>query len=237
MNRQYIDDHHLVARYLADQLPDTEREAFEAYYLEHPEIVQEMEAAARFKVGLAQLRESGELESLLKPTPWFRQKQYQALAAGLAVIAVGLFVFFGRGPASQPALVASATGLVDRLRDPLPVVATAPIMRMRSTAADAELRLSAADQVFALRVLPEVEATPPRYRITLSSIGTDESLRGVGEIGALVPDAEGFVPVYVNSTKLAPGRYQLTLSGDTGTSAANDSSTFLIRVIPHSDHR
>ena len=47
MDRKFIDDHHIVARYLADQLPDTLREEFEAYYLEHPEVVQELEATAR----------------------------------------------------------------------------------------------------------------------------------------------------------------------------------------------
>ena len=64
-----------------------EREAFEAYYLEHPEIVQEMEAAARFKVGLAQLRDSGQLEALMKPTPFFRQERFMGIAASLAIVA------------------------------------------------------------------------------------------------------------------------------------------------------
>ena len=86
MDRQYIDDHHIVARYLADRLPEPEREAFETYYLEHPEIVREIEAAARFKSGLAQLRDSGELAVLLKPAPWYARWQYLALAAAATVI-------------------------------------------------------------------------------------------------------------------------------------------------------
>ena len=66
MDRKYIDDHHVVARYLADHLTDDERQAFEAYYLEHPEAVKEMEAVARFKAGLHHLQQSGELDRLVK---------------------------------------------------------------------------------------------------------------------------------------------------------------------------
>jgi hypothetical protein len=231
MDRNYIDDNHIVARYLADQLSDQEREAFEAYYLEHPDVVQEMEAAARFKVGLAQLKDSGELSKILKPRPWFRQERYQALAAGVAIIAIGAFLFINRSPSSQPTLVASATALVDRLGDPLPTLGTYTILRTRSISYDTEIELPRAPQTIALRVLPEVESQPARYRITLSSIADDDSLREIAAIGSLSPDADGFVPAYLNSANLSRGRYQLTLSGDVGTSAANEPSPFLIRVI------
>ena len=232
MNRQHIEDDHIVARYLADQLSDAEREAFEAYYLEHPEIVQEMEAAARFKVGLAQLKDSGQLDALMKPTPLFRQERFMGIAASVAIVGLGAFLAFHRGPSSQPTLVASAAELVDRLGDPLPMVATRPIMRMRSTAADLNIQLPSSPQTIALRVLPEFETTPLRYRIALASIGDDESLHPVAKIGGLAPDAEGFVPVFLNSTKLSSGRYELALSADAGTSAENEPpSSFLIQVM------
>ena len=67
MDRKYIDDQHIVARYLADQLPAAQREEFESYYLQHPEMVEELEAAARFKVGLMLLRDAGQLDEVLKP--------------------------------------------------------------------------------------------------------------------------------------------------------------------------
>ena len=76
MDRRYIDQQHVVARYLADRVTDNERSEFEAYYLVHPEIVQEMEAAARFKVGLMQLRDSGELPKLLRSKPRYLQWQF-----------------------------------------------------------------------------------------------------------------------------------------------------------------
>ena len=65
MDRKHIDDQHIVARYLADQLSDSEREAFEAFCAKNPEMFRELEATARFKGGLARLAESGELANMV----------------------------------------------------------------------------------------------------------------------------------------------------------------------------
>ena len=65
------------------ELTDDEREAFEAYYLEHPDVVPELEAAARFKVGLMKLRDTGELSKLLQREQR-RQWPYFAAAAAVA---------------------------------------------------------------------------------------------------------------------------------------------------------
>lgn len=230
MDRKYIDDHHVVARYLADQLPDAQREAFEAYYLEHPEVVQEMEAAARFKVGLLQLKESGELGALISPMPWFRQQRYLAIAASIAIIAIGLLLWINRSPSAQPLVVASSIALTNRLGQPLPIASTHAVLRTRSISYDAEIELPETPQTIALRVLPEVEAQPARYRITISSIADDDTVREVAALGGLVPAEDGFVPVYLNSSKLVSGRYQLVLSGDPGTNAADEASAFLIKI-------
>ncbi|MGH8176850.1 MAG: hypothetical protein ACREV5_11370 [Steroidobacter sp.] len=229
MDRKYIDDNHIVARYLADNLPDNEREAFEAYYLEHPEIVQEMEAAARFKVGLMQLRDAGELDALMKPQPWYREQRSLA-AAAVAVVAVGLSFFLLRSPSMQPMLVASPRALINRLGDPLPIASTHAILRTRGISYDAEIDLPQSAQTIELRVLPEYEAQPPRYRIVLSSIADDDSLQQLAEVDGLAPDEDGFVPVFLNGAKVERGRYQVMLSGDEGTSAVQDASVFLIRI-------
>ena len=97
MDRKYIDENHIAARYLADQLSDSEREAFESYYVEHPEVMQELEVAARFKVGLMKMREAGELGQLMKrPAPFPRTLQFAA-AAAVIVAAIGISIFYLRG--------------------------------------------------------------------------------------------------------------------------------------------
>src|SRR5688572_21034668 len=104
MDRRYIDDHHVVARYLADRVTEEERSAFEAYYLEHPEVVQELEAAARFKTGLMRLRETGELDDLMQAKAGGFRWPYLAAAAAIAFLVLGAFFALTRPPETQPLL-------------------------------------------------------------------------------------------------------------------------------------
>jgi hypothetical protein len=225
MDRKYIDDHHIAARYLAEQLDDAEREAFEAYYLQHPDVLRDMEAAARLKTGLAQLRDAGELVQLLKPQPWYRDQRYLA-AAAVAALAVGVGLYGLRSPSRQPVLVASSGVLHTWRGTPLPLASSHMVLRTRGASYDAEIELPASAQTIELRVLPEYEAQQSRYRIALQAIADDDSLTPVAEVAGLTPGEDGFVPVFINTARIRPGRYQLTLTGD---SVASDASSFQLR--------
>lgn len=233
MDRKYIDDHHVVARYLADQLPDREREAFESCYLEDPDVVRELEAAARFKVGLMQLRDAGELEGLMQQrSPLTRALRFAA-AAAVIVAAIGIAFVSMRSPSAPSMLAASSAAFVDRRGELLPVGSTHTILHARGSYYDAEIDLPAPPATTELRLFPEVEADPPRYRIALSSISGDGKPKPVGEIGALAATVDGSVRVFLNGERMESGTYQLVLSGDSSTSAAGEASTFLIRIRSH----
>ncbi len=192
MDRQYIDDHHVVARYLADRLTDGEREAFEAYYLEHPDVVQEMEAAARFKVGLMKLRDLGELNRLVqqeKRPQW----HYLAAAAAIAALAVGVFLVIDRTPATHPILAASIDALHGTDGGPPTLTREYAILRTRGSAVDAEIQLPTFGAALELRVLPEFSARPERYRVRLFRMSADDSLQSVAELGGLAPEPDNFV--------------------------------------------
>jgi hypothetical protein len=224
MDRQYIDDRHVVARYLADQLADDERRAFEAYFLRHPEILQELEAAARFKVGLMQLRDAGKIEALIAPQPWYRQIRYvAAAAAAIVAIAIGALLFNARNPTQRPLLIASADASVS-------IASTHTLIRVRGSSYDADIELPKSPQLIALRVRPEVRAEPARYRVALASVDDDESVHELASLAQLQPDNTGLVVLFLNSEQLERGNYQLDLSGDVGTSTAATTSTFTLRV-------
>jgi hypothetical protein len=229
MDRKYIEDHHIVARYLAEQLSDAEQQAFEAYYLAHPDVIQDMEAVARLKVGLARLEESGELGKLIK-APRFPRSYYISAAAAV-VAAVALLFFYLRESPQRPTLAASAATLVDRSGASLAVTATHLLLRTRSAAAyDAEITITDSPQVIELRVLPEVETRPARYRVQLAAVAVGSDLQPVAEVGNLVPGEDGFVPVYLEPSGLAPGRYVLSIAGEAGTSTSNARSDFVISL-------
>ena len=68
-DQKYLDDHDVIERYLADQLPEAEREGFEAYFLQHPEVVQQLDRTAKFKSALMDLDAAGRLQPLLASSP------------------------------------------------------------------------------------------------------------------------------------------------------------------------
>lgn len=226
MDRQYIDDHHIVARYLADQLPEPEREAFEAYYLEHPDMVREIEATARFKVGLAQLRDSGELAALLKPTPWYARRLYLAVAAA-AIVIIGM-VFYIR-TATPPLMAANVAALAG----PSTIASSHIVLRRRGSPLDAEVTLPRGGEAIELRVLPEFVATDARYRVSLARIDAD-SREQISAIDHLPAGDDGMVTIYLNAPRIAPGDYEVTIASDQAT-AADQTSRFHIRVRPASE--
>jgi hypothetical protein len=229
MDRRYIDDHHIVARYLADRLTDEEREAFEAYYLEHPEVVQELEAAARFKVGLMRLRDTGELAQLLQPTKRPRWP-YFAAAAAVAALAIGAFLIIDRTPAAHPILAATVEALRGRGGNAPPLTRDYAVLRTRGSAVDAEIPLPPVGEALELRVLPEFTARPARYRVRLFRMSADDSLQSVAELGGLTPEADSFVSLFVDHARLEPGQYRLAIAGDPDTDARAKENAFILRM-------
>src|ERR1039457_4281832 len=85
-----------VARYLAGRLSASETLEFETLYARQPDIVQELEQTARFREGLATLRERGELEALVRVQPRRGRWVQLGIAASLAILAVGAALWVGR---------------------------------------------------------------------------------------------------------------------------------------------
>ena len=235
MDRRYIDEHHVVARYLADRVTDAERSGFEAYLLEHADMVQEMEAAARFKVGLMQLQESGELAKLMKPKPRYLQWKFIAAAAAVVLmLMLGVYEYSRRATSLQ--LIATNIDTLGAGGELPEIAAKHAIFRTRAGPVDAEIVQTKAGQVVELRVLPEFTADPARYRIVLARMSMDDSVEAVADLGGLVPASDRFVNVFLAAARLKPGQYQLTISGDLGTDAEDKESAFVVVVKSGAEH-
>ena len=95
MNRQYIEDNHIVDRYLLDKLTEQEASAFEAFYFEHPEMLEELKIAKSMQETLRQ--QAYKLQAVEKITShsnWLK-KLFQpelgfALSALLGLGVIGL---------------------------------------------------------------------------------------------------------------------------------------------------
>jgi hypothetical protein len=223
------DDPALASRYLAGQLSPTELQAYEQHLLESPDAVQELEATARMKVGLANLRDAGQLERLLReaPAPRLRRTGIAlAAAAALAVIAVGLW----RGIDTTPAgtLVATASELIDRSGRPLATGSSYALLRTRSSAYDAVIELPPEPRAIELRVRPEAPA--PMYSVALSRIQPDGSVTQVGNVSELSAEADGFVRLYVDSSRLVTGPHLLVIT-PAEDRAATSTTAFRVKVV------
>lgn len=227
MDRQYIDDNHIVARYLADRLSVEEREAFEAYYLEHPEIVKEMEIAARFKAGLTDLQRAGELDTLVRGRSRSFNPRLLAAAAAAAAVAIAIGFFVNRTTSVRPLLAATPAMLEANGAGQLPVAATYRILRTRSAATDAVVPLPETARALELEILPEVATASESYRVSLARRdGTAD--REIATVEGLAPNENGFIEVYLDSRGVQPGLYVITLTS--GAPADAHTSVFSMRV-------
>jgi hypothetical protein len=227
MDRTYIDDNQLVARYLADQLPEHEREAFEAFYLEHPEVVAELETVARLKVGLAELQASAQLEQMSYSRAGMLRR-VTALAASVLIVVV-LALWFLQAP-KAPVLAASLRSLTD-VSGTLPTIAaTHTLVRLRGAEHDLTIGITQPGQAVELRVLPEIAADSGRYRASILAVSANGQTKALGSVTGLTRNEEGLITVFLEPRRLGVGQYRLTIADNASKDIAAESSTFTIKI-------
>jgi hypothetical protein len=225
------DDAGLANRYLAGKLTGSELEAYERYLIEHPEAVKELEATARLKVGLANLRDSGQLDALHKGSASSSGNRTTlfALAASVAVIAIAVGLWrSGSMPSEQSMLVAAAEQLLDGAGRPLNPGSSYALLRTRGTSYDAEIVLPAEPRAIELRVRPEAAAS--FYSVALSHIRADGSIPKIGNVSNLKPESDGFIRLFVDSSRLEPGLYLVVIT-PVGDDATVGTTSFRIKVV------
>jgi hypothetical protein len=230
------DDLTTTGRYLAQQLSREERERFEEQVRRDPDAMKTLEATARLKVGLAKLRERGELDELLAPDPWYRRSIVWAAAAMLAIAALGIMLTRQDSvPGRHPLLARSIASLVGPTGASLPVAAKLAVYRKRASSPDAVIETPVAAGAIEMRVLPETAANSHNYKITLARVSDNGSaLTPVAVIKDLRPGDDGFVTLFIDSSQLRAGQYRLDITSEVPAGALAPSDTFLLRVVPAS---
>ena len=221
------DDPGLASRYLAGQLSSAELQRYEQHLLENPDAVRELEATARMKVGLANLRDTGQLEKLLRAKPALSSR-WPALAAAAALIVLAVGLWRSIDTPGDATLVATAAELVDRTGRPLASGSSYALLRTRSSTYDAVIELPPQPRAIELRVRPEIVA--PDYSVALSQIRPDGSVTQIGNVSELAAQSDGFVRLYVDSSRLEPGPYLLVITPAQDRTAASTTG-FRIQVV------
>ena len=164
----------------------------------------------------------------MKRPPW----HYFAAAAAIAVLALGAFLIIDRTPEAHPILAATVERLRPTHGHPPTLTREYAVLRTRGSAVDAEISLPPPGEALELRVLPEFTPHPERYRVRLFRVTADDSMQSVAELGALVPEDDNFVSIFVDSSRLQPGQYRLAIAGDPDTDARDKESAFILRMRP-----
>ena len=114
MNQQYIEDNHLVDRYVQHKLSDQERDDFEIFMLEHPDVADKVELALAMRKELK--RQSGALSddelSRRRETP---KRSFDRIWAAAATVLLGASVVWnlntGGGFSDEPYVLPSTVWL------------------------------------------------------------------------------------------------------------------------------
>jgi hypothetical protein len=224
-----------IARYLAGRLSASETREFEALYSGQPDIVQELEETARFREGLAALRERGEIEALVRTQPRRGRWVQFGIAASLAILFVGGALWVGLTHTVAPVLGASPAALQNSSGAVLSISATFRFVTSRDAKnTTLQIALPTLRAALEFRVLPDYRPERATYRATLSSIPAVGAPTTVGIVDSLHEDTEGFVRVFADSARLPPGVYELVV-GPEPVSSAFAASRYRFVVRPAKD--
>mgnify|MGYP001825100468 FL=1 len=210
MDRNYIDRHLLVDRYLAGAVPDDELADFEERLVWDEELIDELDLAERLREGMLAAAEE---KRYVVPTGTgfvprlrlvFSNASYAAAASFLVGIALSVLVIGYQSDTSVPEEMRYSVIELQVFRGAGgAVIATTP------------------DAISILRF--EVGHSNENYRVTIQ---TTEDSKPLWQQGGLVPDRDGMLAVGVPGASLPPGSYLLTVYG------VNDGQIVLDRRIP-----
>jgi hypothetical protein len=222
----------LANRYLIDKLSEQERRAYEALLLSSPDAVFELEATARLKVGLARLRETGELDQLLKHRRRWPITSLLRLVAAFTAVVFGTTLWWLRVDHMEtaPLLFTSHTSLMEKAGHPLPISTTAAFYVKRTEMPVERIEKPPFPSEIVLRVMPANLSKSHSYRLSLSYLG-HAAFEAVAMIDNLTPAAEdGFIECYADSARLDPGRYEIVVTDQT-TPPGTPAGVFMFDLV------
>lgn len=203
MDRQHIRDAQVVERYLSGTLTAAEEQAFEEAYLADPQLLEELEVAERLRAGLKESSAAGAAPSAAPPRARWRElvaSPRYGLAASLVAVA---------------ALASSAVLLVQNrsLRAGPPAAAqthTRLLQLVSVRGADNPNEIAApAPGEWTVLLLDPGFGDYDVFTAVLARAGGAEVLR----LDGLTPAYEGQLALGMPGSLLAPGQYEVRLSG------------------------
>jgi len=226
MDREYVERHGLVDRYLRGMLTAAEAAAFEAHYLECAETMEEVEQGWALQQGLRASPRRREWKNRLLP-PVFRDRPVAAAAAFAAVAAAvlvpGLVVLslLQHNRALEQQVTALASPQAN-----LPVVTLFNTRAHDGDIEDASLRVGEGQRTVLFEVDPGAGGVPP---FTLSIFRPGAEAQRV-TVSGLQRDDRGYLVSAVPVERLQQGRHRVEVISSAGQAVAE----FAVDVVKES---
>lgn len=236
MDREFIEKHQVVERYLAGKLPFKAVQDFERFCRENPELLDEIELPERLNAGLRLLEASGKPpappgpeEPIQPKAQWWRRIEVTAgLAALGAVLLISLWVlgikYAERGDkvtALQQRAESGSLQAPGRMR-------TIKLTPSRVPTNRAALTLQLKETSELVELLLNVSAT--RHNAFRLTIEKKDQARA-GTIHNLLRDSNGNLRLMFNSSALSPGAYKVTIEGLPGRGSPVAVGYFTVRAV------
>jgi hypothetical protein len=210
MDRNYIEQHFLVDRYIQGKLEESDRDAFEERLVWDTALVEEVELAERLRVGLqdasaakADIVDAPGFDLLAALSGFFAVPQFAAAAAFLVAMALTIGVM--RSP------------VVDTGGGSAPGAQQTDIVPLFATRSDNVISIAVDPDAWTV-LLVDVMGDYPSYRVTVRRDETGSDPVWVQD--GLLPTYPESLAVGMPGSTLAAGRYVLTIEGalppDTG---------------------
>ncbi len=198
-----MDRSRMVDRYLAHELSAEEVAAFEEFLLEHPETQAEIDAARRMKLGLARLREKGELQALVAGGSRWSGARLALAASVVLAVAVGTLYL-----ARTPTMLAVSLDAFAAKQSSRPA-AEVTFVRTRDAARQV-IQTPAEGQLLALSIHTDMHGPETTFEVRIAREGEEEPKELLAELEDLRSDSET-LSVYFDARAAGAGDYRITV--------------------------
>jgi hypothetical protein len=212
-DQKFIEDNHLIERYLDGKLPFKGAQEVEAWCRAHPEYLDQMRLSERTHASLKLLEASGRQAELGEPQiPWWKTVYFQAgLGAVTLACLLGILALFGKYVLQR--------STIEDLKQRLEQGSMLP----PATARTVRLPPDRAPGIHKARVLVSVKGKPELINLLLDmsytklntfrvQVEKQDQGRAI-VIDNLLKDSNGDLKVSFNSSGLAAGSYDAVIEG------------------------
>ena len=236
MDREFIEKHQVVERYLAGKLPFKAVQDFERFCRENPELLDELELPERLNAGLRLLEASGRppeppgpVEPSQSQSQWWRRVEVTAgFGALAAALLIGLWVL-GIKYAERGDKITALEQRVESGSLQAPTTTrTIKLTPSRVPTSNAALTLRLKETSELVELVLNVGTTRHNtYRVTIDKKGQGRA----GTIHNLLRDSNANLRLIFNSSALRPGDYKVKIEGLPGRGSPVPVGWLTVRVV------